>query len=243
MLPWSKKFILIVGLLAVSAVYVTVFQLIFESRMLGDSESFLFQIVVALMSTGVLALITGFMFIFQSEIESRSQNNSKVFETKLHFYQKAVERISDIAKNGLDSNALDELFLLTAKSMLVASPKAAEKLATLFDVFTKEESGQAVAFKEFVLAAREDLTLIDNLTKGHSTHFDKILETIENSLTDQIKSVTANTKRSWTNEQKRNIIKEYYDQADGHRYKWLRDNHNVTPAHISTWKTQINYQD
>ncbi len=134
MLTWNKKFILIVGLLAVSAVYVTVFQLIFEGRMLGDSESFLFQIVVALMSTGVLAIVTGFMFIFQSEIESRSQNNAKVFETKLQFYQKAVERIADIAKNELDSDALDELFLLTAKSMLVASPKAAEKLAKLFEV-------------------------------------------------------------------------------------------------------------
>jgi len=243
MLPWSKKFTLIIGLLAVSAVYVTVFQLIFDGRLLGSSESFLFQIVVALMSTGVLALVTGFLFIFQSEIESRSQNNSKVFETKIQFYENAVERIADIAKKEINIDALDELFLLTARSMLVASPKAAERLATLYEVFQKDEPGQAVAFKEFVLAAREDLTLIDNLTKGHSTHFDKILETIENSLTDQIKSVTANTKRSWTNEQKRNIIKEYYDQADGHRYKWLRDNHNVTPAHISTWKTQINYQD
>lgn len=248
----SKKQ-LYTGLLVVSVIYASVFGIIFNLKMVGDSSSFLFQVVVALMSTGVLAIVTGFMFIFQSSIESRSQNKTKVFEKKIQFYEYALEIISAVAKESkISSETTNSLFKLTTRAMLVASPDAAEKLARFYNVIDLEESGRAQAFKEFVFAARTDLDLVDDLSEGRIKDFDKILNTIERSLEDEISQAIDNTpsennsssgKRSWSNEQKLKIIQDYYAQRDGSRYQWLKSTHNVTPAHIRTWKTQLNFKE
>jgi|GEM_PF-2061553 len=243
----KKKLNLFLGLLSVSFIYTAVFGLIFQQKLLGSADSFLFQVVVALMSTGVLALVTGFMFVFQSEIESRGQNKSKVFQNKIDFYKEAIATISEAARKPPDYDSVDELFNLATRSMLIASPNAAEKLTDLYQTF-KDGELIANAFKEFVQAARQDLDLIDELSDGSSDSLVNVLKTIEESFGEDLKIRSEaqlegrSGKRSWSNEEKERIIQEYYERESGRR-NWLEEAHGLTPTYIYMWKKQLGMSD
>lgn len=68
--------------LSVVIIFLAWFWYLFENGFVGNDTSFIFQFVVAIMSTGLIAIVILFMFQFQSQIESRKENNAKIFEKK-----------------------------------------------------------------------------------------------------------------------------------------------------------------
>ena len=73
----------IILLLFIVIFYFGCFWLLFEVSLEQTESAFLFEAVVALMSTGLLAIVTGFMFNFQSQIENKKENRARIFETKI----------------------------------------------------------------------------------------------------------------------------------------------------------------
>ena len=81
------------------------------------------------MSTGLLAIVTGFMFIFQSQIENKKENRVKIFEKKIDFYNDALDSLDEIFAGGIGDKTSHQLLFLVSKAMLVASPNAADKFS------------------------------------------------------------------------------------------------------------------
>jgi len=96
-----KQSTFIVGVALVILLYFGSFWLLFSNEFVGNDTSFIFQVVVAMMSTGLLAIVTGFMFLFQSQIESRKENRTKIFEKKIEYYNDALNQLDEIFSSGL----------------------------------------------------------------------------------------------------------------------------------------------
>ena len=117
------------------------------------------------MSTGILAIVTGAMLIFQYGIETRKENSIKVFENKITFYFDTLNQLDNVFNGGLSEDTSHRLLFLTTKSMLVCSPDAANKFALLAEAIEKTD-GIPLRFKNFINSARRDLDLIDNVDAG-----------------------------------------------------------------------------
>ena len=159
--------------------YVTAFRILFSYGFTGEEMSFLFQIVVEMMSTGVLAIVNGSMLIFQCEIETGKDNAAKVFENKINFYFNTLDQLDTVFNVGLSEDTSHRLLFLTTKSMLVCSPDAANTFALLADAIETND-GIPSRFRDFINSALKDLYLLDNIDAGASNRFDTILKKTRN---------------------------------------------------------------
>jgi len=221
-----------VALVLLVLVYIGCFGLLFENKLIGGESSFLFQVVVAIMSTGLLAMVTGIMFVFQSAIEGRKENRAKVFEKKIDFYNQAIEKLDEIFMNGVDDKTSHQLLFITSRAMLIASPEAADSFSKLYLSFTKQ-TDIAENFKSFIIAARKDLDLLDSISDGTSNHFDPILTRLESNIAQETKNI-----RYWPDDKKIEIIKEY-DTLVSDKGKWLKEKHGLYYSQIATWRKQL----
>lgn len=213
-------------------VYFGCFWLLFNYEFVGNDTSFIFQVVVAMMSTGLLAIVTGFMFIFQSQIESRKENQAKIFEKKIEFYNDALDRLGEIFEGGIGDKTSHQLLFLVSKAMLVASPEAADKFAQLFLSFQNNEK-RSKCFGDFIIAARKDLDLVDRISDGTAESFDPILSRLEDSIKKESKNI-----RYWSDEDKIAIIRAY-DEIKSNKGNWLKENHGLYYSQIATWRKQL----
>lgn len=227
-----KQSTFIVGLALVILFYFGCFWLLFSNEFVGNDTSFIFQVVVAMMSTGLLAIVTGFMFLFQSQIESRKENRTKIFEKKIEYYNDALDKLDEIFSSGLGDKTSHQMLFLVSKAMLVASPDAADKFAQLYlSVQNREKVVQC--FRDFIVAARTDLDLVDRISDGTADSFDPILARLENSIKTESRNL-----RYWSDEEKIAIIKEY-DEIKSNKGAWLKENHGLYYSQIATWKKQL----
>ena len=213
-------------------IYFGCFWLLFNYEFVGNDTSFIFQVVVAMMSTGLLAIVTGFMFIFQSQIESRKENQAKIFEKKIEFYNDALDRLGEIFEGGIGDKTSHQLLFLVSKAMLVASPEAADKFAQLFLSFQNNEK-RSKCFGDFIIAARKDLDLVDRISDGTAESFDPILSRLEDSIKKESKNI-----RYWSDEDKVSIIRAY-DKIKSNKGNWLKENHGLYYCQIATWRKQL----
>ena len=213
-------------------IYFGCFWLLFNYEFVGNDTSFIFQVVVAMMSTGLLAIVTGFMFIFQSQIESRKENQAKIFEKKIEFYNDALDRLDEIFEGGIGDKTSHQLLFLVSKAMLVASPEAADKFAQLFLSFQNNEN-VSKCFGDFIIAARTDLDLVDRISDGNEDSFDPILARLEGSIKKESKNI-----RYWSDEDKVSIIRAY-DKIKSNKGNWLKENHGLYYSQIATWRKQL----
>lgn len=226
----SYKFIALTVALIVS--YFGCFWLLFNYEFVGSDTSFIFQIVVAMMSTGLLAIVTGFMFIFQSQIESRKENKTKIFEKKIEFYYEVINELETVFKDEVIDENVHSMLFLVSKSMIVASPEVAEKFANLhLSVISQTSIPQAM--KELIASMRKDLDLLDNIKEDHSAQFESILGRLEPSIAEE---TTKFRRRS--DEEKAEIIRQY-DAVKNNKVTWLKENYNITPAYIATWRKKV----
>ena len=216
----------------VICIYFGCFWLLFSYEFVGNDTSFIFQVVVAMMSTGLLAIVTGFMFIFQSQIESRKENQAKIFEKKIEFYNDALDRLDEIFEGGIGDKTSHQLLFLVSKAMLVASPEAADKFAQLFLSFQNNEN-ISKCFGDFIIAARTDLDLVDRISDGTADSFDPILARLEDSIKKESKNI-----RYWSDEDKISIIRAY-DKIKSNKGNWLKENHGLYYSQIATWRKQL----
>ena len=126
-----KNKLYVIAIFVVVIFYFGCFWVLFEWNLTGDDTSFIFQVVVALMSTGLLAIITALMFTFQSQIENKKENKAKIFEKKISFYTEALSELDGIFANGRDEKSSHKFVFLVSKAMLVASPAAAQSFSDL----------------------------------------------------------------------------------------------------------------
>jgi len=213
-------------------IYFGCFWLLFNYEFVDNDTSFIFQVVVAMMSSGLLAIVTGFMFIFQSQIESRKENQAKIFEKKIEFYNDALDRLDEIFEGGIGDKTSHQLLFLVSKAMLVASPEAADKFAQLFLSFQNNEK-RSKCFGDFIIAARKDLDLVDRISDGTAESFDPILSRLEDSIKKESKNI-----RYWSDEDKIAIIRAY-DEIKSNKGNWLKENHGLYYSQIATWRKQL----
>jgi hypothetical protein len=206
--------------------YLTFFGILFSYDFIGEEMSFLFQIVVAMMSTGVLAIVTGSMLIFQYRIETRKENATRVFENKIKFYFDTLNQIDSLfGDGGLSPDTSHRLLFLTTKSMLVCSSEAANKFSLLADAIEKKDAVPA-KFKDFIYSARKDLDLVDNIDAEASEKFDTILKKLEASVTTETKKLFR------SDDEKRRLVKKYDEMRESRKGRpWLKEN--------SLWLSQI----
>ena len=122
--------------------------------------------------------------------------------------------------------------------MLIASPSAAQSFLDLFTSFENDSSpeskGQVARnLSLFLKYAREDLDQIDDLSKQGMQRFEPTLKRLEKQIDQESKKL-----RSWTIEQKIKIIEDY-DLQEKNKVKWLKENYNLYPSQIATWRRQI----
>lgn len=227
-----KNKLYVIAIIVVVIFYFGCFWVLFEWNLAGDGTSFIFQVVVALMSTGLLAIITAVMFTFQSQIENKKENKAKIFEKKISFYTEVLSELDGIFANGRDEKSSHKFVFLVSKAMLVASPTAAQSFSDLFVSFEKQE-GTEKYFIEFLKAARADLDLIDDLSAGGIDKFEPVLALLKGEIIQETKNL-----RFWSSEQKSEII-EQYDLQKNNKVKWLRETHQLYPSQIATWRRQL----
>jgi hypothetical protein len=227
-----KKSTLIFLIVLFSVVYLGGFGLLFSTDVMTDDTSFVFQVVTAIMSTGLLAIITFFMFTVQSQMESQRENRAKIFEKKIEFYNVAVDQLDEIFLNGTGDKTNHQLLFLVSKAMLVASPNAADKFSKLFLAFQNQD-GIPDCFHDFIVAAREDLDLVDRISDGTADSFNPILSRLEQSIKTETRKI-----RFWSDEQKIQILEDYAKQKTG-KGKWLKEKHGLHFSQIATWKKQL----
>ena len=231
-----KQSTFIVGVALVILLYFGSFWLLFSNEFVGNDTSFIFQVVVAMMSTGLLAIVTGFMFLFQSQIESRKENRTKIFEKKIEYYNDALDQLDEIFSSGSGDKTSHQMLFLVSKATLVASPDAADKFAQLY-LSVQNSENVSQCFRDFIIAARTDLDLVDRISDGTADSFDPILARLENSIKTESRNL-----RYWSDEEKISIIKEY-DQIKSNKGAWLKENHGLYYSQIATWKKQLSVQN
>lgn len=230
-----KRSTFIAAIFLVVVFYFGCFWFLFSNQFVGSDSSFIFQIVVAIMSTGLLAIVTGFMFIFQSQIENKKENRVKIFEKKIDFYNDALDSLDEIFAGGIGDKTSHQLLFLVSKAMLVASPNAADKFAQLYLAIQNDEK-IAKCFGEFIIAARHDLDLLDRISDGKADVFDPILARLETSIQTESRNL-----RYWSDEDKITIISQY-DQLKTNKGAWLKENHGLYYSQIATWRKQLSSQ-
>ena len=221
--------------LLVVIIFLAWFWYLFENGFVGNDTSFIFQFVVAIMSAGLIAIVTMFMFQFQSQIESRKENNAKIFEKKIEFYNRAVDSLDEIFAAGLGDKTSHQLLFLVSKAILVASPDAADKFAKLYFSIQDNEN-ISKCYGDFLRAARTDLDLVDQISDGTADNFDPILARLEGSIKQESRHL-----RYWSDEEKINIIKEY-DKLKTGKGNWLQNEHGLYYSQIATWRKQLSEQ-
>ena len=222
-------------LIIVLIVFLSLFLYIFNQKFMENESSFSFQIVVATMTAGLLLGLTGFINIFQEQIESRKENRVKVFERKIHFYNEAIDKLDYVFLNGISEETHHQLLFLVSKGMLIASPEAADTLAKLVLAMqdNKDQKNIHEYFKDFIITSRKDLDLVDNISDGTEDNFDPILARLEQSIKTESRKL-----RYWSAEQKISIIKDYDSQIKD-KVKWLKKTHGLYPVQISNWRKQV----
>ena len=221
--------------LFVVIIFLAWFWYLFENGFVGNDTSFIFQFVVAIMSAGLIAIVTMFMFQFQSQIESRKENNAKIFEKKIEFYNRAVDSLDEIFAAGRGDKTSHQLLFLVSKAILVASPDAADKFAQLYFSIENNEN-VSKCYGDFLRAARTDLDLVDQISDGTADNFDPILARLEKSIKQESRHL-----RYWSDEEKINIIKEY-DKLKTGKGSWLQNEHGLYYSQIATWRKQLSEQ-
>ena len=224
-----------VAWLVVGIIFIAWFWHLFDNGFVGNDTSFIFQFVVAIMSTGLIAIVTMFMFQFQSQIESRKENSAKIFEKKIEFYNQAIDGLDEIYAGGLGDKTSHQLLFLVSKAMLVASPDAADKFAQLYISFQNNEN-ISKCFGDFLIAARTDLDLVDRISDGTADSFDPILARLEGSIKQESRHL-----RYWSDEEKITIIRKY-DKLKTGKGSWLKNEHGLYYSQIATWRKQLSEQ-
>ncbi len=102
---------ILISAIIVVGLYLAFFGVLFSYGLVGNEMSFLFQIVVAMMSTGILAIVTGAMLIFQYGIETRKENSAKVFENKITFYFDTLNQLDNVFNGGLSEDTSHRFLL------------------------------------------------------------------------------------------------------------------------------------
>lgn len=231
----SQKFKNFLILIIVLVIFLALFLILFEFKFMENDTSFSFQIIVATMTAGLLLVLTGFINIFQEQIESRKENRIKVFERKIHFYNEAIDKLDYVFLNGISEDTHHQLLFVVSKGMLIASPEAADTLAKLVLSMqeNKDQKNTHEYFKDFIITSRKDLDLVDNISDGTEDNFDPILSRLEQSIKTESRKL-----RYWSDEQKINIIKDYDNQKKD-KVKWLKKTHGLYPVQISNWRKQV----
>lgn len=221
-----------VSVLLVIIFYFGCFWLLFSNEFVGSDTSFVFQVVVAMMSTGLLAIVTGFMFIFQSHIEAQKENRAKIFEKKIDFYYQVISELDDVFKDEVIDENVHRMLFLVSKSMIVASPEVATKFADLY-LAIQSQSNIPQSMKELIVEMRKDLDLLDSIKDDHGAQFEQILGRLDASIAAETRKI-----RRRTDQEKSDIIAEY-DAVESNKVRWLKETYNLTPAHIATWRKKL----
>ena len=116
--------------------------------------------------------------------------------------------------------------------MLVASAEAADKFSKLFLAFQNHENISG-CFHDFLIAARTDLDLVDQISDGTADKFSPILARLEHSIKTESRKI-----RFWSDEQKLKILADYEKQKTGKGH-WLREKHGLHFSQIATWRKQL----
>ena len=161
---------------------------------------------------------------------------SKIFEKKIEYYNDALDQLDEIFSSGLGDKTSHQMLFLVSKAMLVASPDAADKFAQLY-LSVQNSENVSQCFRDFIIAARTDLDLVDRISDGTADSFDPILARLENSIKTESRNL-----RYWSDEEKISIIKEY-DQIKSNKGAWLKENHGLYYSQIATWKKQLLVQN
>ena len=212
--------------------YIGGFGLLYSTDVMADDTSFIFQVVTAIMSTGMLGIITFAIYTFQSQSESRRENQAKIFEKKIEFYNIAIDQLDEVFLNGIGEKTNHQLLFLVSKAMLVASAEAADKFSKLFLAFQNHENISG-CFHDFLIAARTDLDLVDQISDGTADKFSPILARLEHSIKTESRKI-----RFWSDEQKLKILADYEKQKTG-KGNWLREKHGLHFSQIATWRKQL----
>lgn len=213
-------------------IYFAFFWVVLDGQIAGQDSSFLFQIVVALMSTGLLAIVTGVMFSFQSHIEGKKENKSKIFEKKIEFYYQVINELDAVFKDEVIDENMHRMLFLVSKSMIVASPDVAENFAELY-LSIQNQKNIPTSMKKLIISMRKDLDLLESIKDDHDHQFEGILGRLDASIVAQTRKV-----RRRTEQEKMDILKEY-DSVISNKVKWLRETYDLTPAHIATWRRKL----
>lgn len=223
------------GWLLVGIVFIAWFWHLFYYEVVGSDTSFFFQFVAAIMSTGLIAIVTMLMFQEQSKIESKKENSAKIFEKKIEFYNQAIDGLDEIYAGGVGDKTSHQLLFLVSKAILVASPDAADKFAQLY-ISIQNNENVPKRYGDFLRAAREDLDLVDQISDGTADSFDPILARLEGSIKQESRHL-----RYWSDEEKITIIRKY-DKLKTGKGSWLKNEHGLYYSQIANWRKQLSEQ-
>lgn len=211
------------------------FWVLFNYSLAGSDTSFIFQIVVASLTTILLVAVTFIINALREESQRREENRIKIFEKKIQFYNETLDKIESIyLSGGLDDSSNQDLIFVLAKAMLIASKDATDSLVKLCSSMQEKGSNSEVNehLNNFIKEARKDLDLVDSISHGTADNFDQILVRLR-----EIFKKETNKLRFRSDDQKRDIIKEY-NNLKKDKIKWLKAR-RLYPSQIADWKSKL----
>ena len=211
------------------------FWVLFNYSLVGSDTSFIFQIVVASLTTILLVAVTFIINTLREESQRREENRIKIFEKKIQFYNETLDKIEGIyLSGGLDDSSNQDLIFVLAKAMLIASKDATDSLVKLCSSMQEKGSNAKVNehLNNFIKEARKDLDFVDSISHGTSDNFDQILV----RLRDIFKKET-NKLRFRSDDEKKDIIKEY-NNLKKDKIKWLTAR-RLYASQIADWKSKL----
>ena len=217
------------------------YYVLFYFDKVGDDTSFIFQIVVACLTTVLLVAVTFIINALREKSESISQNKIKIFE-KIQFYNETLDKIEEIyLSGGLDDSSNRDLIFVLAKAMLIASKDATDSLVKFSSALQQKESHiqkeTHIIVNEhlitFIKEAREDLDLTDSISHGATDNFDQILRRLR-----EIFRTETNKLRFRSAEEKKDIIREY-EKRKKDKTKWLKETYGLYPSQIADWRSKL----
>ena len=151
---------------------------------------FLDKMVGVFMGAGAIAIITGFILIFQSSLQSVQVKKQKVFDKKMDLYQSIIKEMKEKFKvlKGEENPKISpeerrELFFTQLNMALLSKPKTFRRYSEMLNNISDEDGNiTGDAYKnllEFIEEAREDLDVQEPMTPQDKTNFTAALEIAE----------------------------------------------------------------
>jgi len=148
---------------------------------------FIESIIGVFMGAGAIAVITGVILIFQKTLESEQKKKEEVFKEKLSLYKNVIDKMHEAfrIKNNenmpkLSSEERDDLRFTLLNVALLSKPKTfklyCQMLADIADQEGNIKNNAIEKFLEFVLAAREDLDVQEEMTAKDHQVFDSAVK-------------------------------------------------------------------